>query len=622
MSKIPVISVLIVCKITEDQATNKIKTLHEYLPTGTCLCNTFTLYTTEIQDVVAFIEANPEKLDLIIQYGLGNDLLWESDKFKGIPTVSNNNSYDELFGADHIMSGELFPKIKKVYTGIDDYKSLPEGLHIAKTKEDLKYITDKCLAEAFGADTETNFLNPFLEDPKPEMVCFSVAWLSNEDEGWCIPTNQKLIDSGECEYTVEEAIRAAEIVFFETEQDQYWQNFHYDALVLWELFGGRKPKNFAACTMLLLNLYHKAMKPSSLDKNVQMVGLPAYKNAAKDWIAEQPKRKKGQDPYTFADVPLEIIGPYAALDALAVVRIVNFLKKNLPNKQWAFYYTVMHPVLLSSLDLCIQGYEISRDRYMYSKLSVEEQILEVFKQTIDVVKPEIPERFNINSSKQLATLMYDKLNLPVLAKTDGGDPATGSKVLDDLILFHPFIFYLSKFKKLMKLYTSYVLGYENVLGPGSRHVKTNSRFIFNAQLKQINRTARLSSTNMFGYKKTTKKGGSILTLPGTGSMVKHYFAPREVVAVENELYSEILEALKQSNEEEYTKVIAAFELDITKTVKPPKEVKEKKPRVTKKKQLLAAQLQAAQLSNPTLLSELEEEDESNDSVDSDLPWNE
>jgi len=323
------------------------------------------------------------------------------------------------------------------------------------------------------------------------------------------------------------------------------------------------------------------MKPAALSANVQLVGLPEYKDAAKEWIKSQPKKKKGEEPYNFGDVPLEIIGPYAAIDALAVVRIVNLLLTILTEEQMYFYRTIAHEVLLCSVELCIEGYEISQDRYNYTKLYVEAQIKEIYNQCIHVVNEHIDSFFNINSNQQLQTLLFEKLQMPILHKTAKGSPAVGSKVLADLILFHPFVFYLTKVKKVIKLYTSYVQSYPNVLGRGSRHVHRNGRTtVLNAQLKQINRTARLSSSNMSGHKKTKKKGGSLLTLPAHGSMVKHYFEPDEVVSLENDLYNSILADLKETDPARYSNVMEALSQDATRLIKPAKPPK--KIRVTKK----------------------------------------
>ena len=584
----PKISILLVFNLDISSKTEKTEALTSYIPKTSCDANVIPLYVRTVDEVVKYL-SNPtiDKPHLIIHYGMGNGCFWETDDFYGVSCITDDHTINELFYTDKYLYTTFFDIIKEKVVAIDKKLSMPPKLFMAKTKADLEYIKNRCMTEPFGFDTETNFLNPFLTNPAPKLLCYSIAWLSDEDEGWCIPTNQKHIDELGTEYSLQESLDCAEQIFFESTQSMYIQNAIYDLLVLWELFGGRQPKNFAADTMLLLNMYHMASKSCSLENNVGLVGLPQYKNVAKDYLLAASGKKTLKGFAGFDSVPLEVIGPYAAMDAIAVVRLVNFLLPELGREQLMFYYKVPHQVLLTSLELCINGYQISRDRFNFTKLSVEELIVETYDVAKSLVAKHITPEFNIGSGDQLAELLFNKLKLPSTTKTEGGKAATSLKVLDDLILYHPFVFYLSKIKKLQKVYSSYVKGYYNVLGSGSRVLKKTNSWTFNSQYKQINRTARLSSSNLFGYQGTTKKGGNVLTLPGQGSMVKHYFIPEPVVDLENALYQDILTELERTDPIKYAEVIESLTKDvsnITKPVitKPPKiKLAPKTPRVKK-----------------------------------------
>jgi hypothetical protein len=586
----PEIRVLLVFNLDIESKSEKTTALQSYFPKTSCDLIVTPLYTRTVDDVVKYIEKEEVKPDLIMHYGWGNGIFWEGDDFSGIPSITDDHSVTELFYTERYLYTTLFDIIKLKVDFIDKKLSMPPKIFIAKTRADLEYIKNRCMREPFGFDTETNFLNPFLRVPEPKLLCYSIAWLSDEDEGWCIPTNQKHIDEIGAEYTLQETLSVAEEIFFESTQSMYIQNAIYDLLVLWELFGGRQPKNFAADTMLLLNLYHMASKSCSLENNTTLVGLPQYKNVAKDYLLAKSGKKTLRGFAGFDSVPLEIIGPYAAMDAIAVVRLVNFLLPTLGKDVLTFYYKVPHQVLLTSLELCINGYQLSRDRFNFTKLSVEDLIVETYNVARSLVANHVGPEFNIASPDQLADLLFNKLKLPSTTKTDKGKDATGAKVLDDLILFHPFIFYLSKVKKLQKVYSSYVKGYFNVLGSGSRVLKQTNRWTFNAQYRQTNRTARLSSSNLFGYDGTTKKGGNILTLPAAGSMVKHFFIPEPVVNLENQLYDNILKELEKTDPVKYEEVIHALTRDISKITKPviakvPKVPKPKVPKVPKAKKV-------------------------------------
>lgn len=568
------IAVALLCNIEINENSSKvIKSLEEFVPNPpSCGLTTKVFCVSELSaslldELTAF---NP---DLVINYGLGLGTFWiEPNKTIqinniDIPLVLDNHDVQELFYSEKYLYTTLFDIIKKQIESIDLVKSRPSKLYTAKTEDDLKYLLHKCHTEPFGFDTETNFLNPFIKDPEPKLLCYSLAWLTDDQEGWCIPTTQPLMDSGNCTYTKDTVFKYTEDILFKSTQSSFIHNAAYDLLVLHELFDGKQPKNFTADTMILLYLYHHASKSAALKENTHLIGLPAYKDPIKDWIAAQPKQKGSKAQLGFEDVPLEIIAPYAAMDALAVTRLITFLQKHMIKSLWNFYYKVPHKVILCANELACEGYTISRDRFNYTKFSIEEYIKQSFSEMKESVKDLISDDINFNSSQQVGHLLYDKdkLNLPVFNKTQKGAPATDQKTLDDLMLFHPFIFKFCKFKKLQKLYVTYSYkGYSSVLNTGSRKYLRKNGWTINAQYKQINRTARLASSNFTGHTKSKKRGGNVLTLPAQGSMVKHYFAPNCVAEAENDLYQKIIDSLP---EEERLKILEAEKYDISKEAK-------------------------------------------------------
>ena len=582
------INVVLIINTPESNKDNKlIKDLETFIPLPPCCgINITTLCITELTNVVMDIieQANP---DLICHYGLGQGTFWPEHtalvmvKDKNIPLINDNHDINNLFHGDKYMYSTHFDVIKAEIAKIDLVKSRPTKLYTARTLEDLKYIENKNNTEPFGFDTETNFLNPFIKDPEPLLLCYSTAWLTDTEEGWTIPTSQTLLDSGNCLYTIEQAKEHVIKAVLESPQQSFLHNAAYDLLVFFELFNAQ-PKNFTADTMLLLNLYHHAGKPCALKENTHLIGLPSYKDPVKDYIealAQQTGVNKKLLGYE--NVPLSIISPYAAMDAIAVVRLINFLRKNMARSLWDFYFKVPHKVLLTANELAWEGYTISRDRFNYTKFSLETHIREVYNKALETVSEHVDKTFNMASGKQLGELLFDedKLNLPIFSKTKKGSPTTSMKALDDLILFHPFIFQLFKLKKLQKLYSTYSYkGYAGVLNEGSRKYKKTGNWTINAQYRQINRTARLGSSNMSQHHGLKQKGGNILVLPSPGSMVKQYFNPNIVSEAENVLYQHIVALL---SDEDKKKLADAEIYNINTEVKPPK--KEKIPKKVKVK---------------------------------------
>ena len=93
--------------------------------------------------------------------------------------------------------------------------------------------------------------------------------------------------------------------------------------------------------------------------------------------------------------------------------------------------------------------------------------------------------FNINSTKQLGELLFDKLGLPVLKKTKNGY-STNAEVLEKLKSKHPVIPAIMDYRMLSKLKSTYADGLIKVIGEDGR-IHTTFQNLVTA-------TGRLSST--------------------------------------------------------------------------------------------------------------------------------
>jgi len=109
------------------------------------------------------------------------------------------------------------------------------------------------------------------------------------------------------------------------------------------------------------------------------------------------------------------------------------------------------------------------------------------------------EDFNVNSTKQLREIMFDKLGLTPQKKTKTGystDHATLEKLRDD----HPMVDFLLQYREVEKLRSTYGEGLVNEVGPDDR-----IRATFN---QTVARTGRLSSDqpNLHNIPVRTEKG--------------------------------------------------------------------------------------------------------------------
>ena len=96
------------------------------------------------------------------------------------------------------------------------------------------------------------------------------------------------------------------------------------------------------------------------------------------------------------------------------------------------------------------------------------------------------EEFNINSTKQLGEILFEKMKLPVIKKTKNGY-STDVDVLEKLKKEDPIIEQILEYRQLMKLNSTYVEGLKPYINP-----KTNRIHSFFHQT--ITATGRISST--------------------------------------------------------------------------------------------------------------------------------
>lgn len=114
---------------------------------------------------------------------------------------------------------------------------------------------------------------------------------------------------------------------------------------------------------------------------------------------------------------------------------------------------------------------------------------ETLRQDIDRLQARIYEyagtEFNINSPKQLGTVLFETLGLPAKKKTKSGY-STNAEVLEELRSYHPIIDAILEYRALTKLKSTYCDGLVKVIGADGR--------IHSSFNQTETRTGRISST--------------------------------------------------------------------------------------------------------------------------------
>ena len=139
---------------------------------------------------------------------------------------------------------------------------------------------------------------------------------------------------------------------------------------------------------------------------------------------------KGKKQLTFNEIEIEQATPYAAENADITLQLHQTLWPQLeaiPNLQ-SLYQSLEIP-LLSVLN-ALERNGVNIDIWMLQQQSDElsQKIVDFEQQAWNIAEQE----FNLGSPKQLGTILYEKLKLPILKKTPKGQPSTAESVLQDL----------------------------------------------------------------------------------------------------------------------------------------------------------------------------------------------
>ena len=167
----------------------------------------------------------------------------------------------------------------------------------------------------------------------------------------------------------------------------------------------------------------------------------------------------------------------AAVGALAGV----FEKKLAELGMEQLYYDIELPLCRVLAEMEINGFLVDRQALLDFGASLTERIDGIESRIYELAG----EEFNINSPKQLSTVLFEKLMLPAPKKTKTGY-STNAEVLEKLKNKHPVIGEILEYRELTKLKSTYADGLVKVIS-GDGRIHTNFQMTVTA-------TGRLSST--------------------------------------------------------------------------------------------------------------------------------
>ena len=342
---------------------------------------------------------------------------------------------------------------EKNYQTILDLKVLKEMVDELKNA---KYVS---------IDLETTSVNPMLA----EIVGISVSY--NKNCAFYIPIiypEKKKNNFGDNDLEV--ALSVMKEFLENKDIRKVGQNIKYDALILNR--HGVKVSNIFLDTMIAAHILNPAARSYKLD--VLSIEFLNY-----NMVPIEELIGKGKDQITMDLVPLDKISYYAAEDADIVFQLVEiFAPKLEENGQLNFFADIEMPLIDVLMKMEIEGVYVDEDLLNEMSLNVGDRLDLIVKEIYNIAE----EEFNINSTQQLAKILFDDLKLTQIKKR-----STAENVLKELVNEHELPELILSYRKLNKLKNTYI----DAL-PAS--INKNTKRIHSTFNQTIAATGRLSST--------------------------------------------------------------------------------------------------------------------------------
>lgn len=175
---------------------------------------------------------------------------------------------------------------------------------------------------------------------------------------------------------------------------------------------------------------------------------------------------------------------HLAKKARAIEDLKNPLTKKLhDNEQWPLYTKIERPLTKVLAEMEISGVHVDADTLKDMGSKLKERLAELEQS----IYQEAGEEFNINSTKQLGHILFEKLKLPVIKKTKTGY-STSVEVLQKLQGQSPIIDNILIYRQISKIQSTYITGLLKVIHSSDQKIHTR-------YLQTLTQTGRLSSVD-------------------------------------------------------------------------------------------------------------------------------
>ena len=255
------------------------------------------------------------------------------------------------------------------------------------------------------------------------------------------------------------------------------QNIKYDAHIF--IGEGIHLQGIAEDTMLQSYILNSTASRHNMD-------ALAFYYLGRDTIHYEDVAGKGAKQIGFDQVELSKASDYAAEDADITLQLDECLRQRLQQESRlnAVYTDIEMPLVEVLLKLEQNGVLIDQAMLQQQGIEVDRQLSEIESSVYE----QAGEEFNLSSPKQIQSILYDKLALPILRKTPKGAPSTAEDVLEELAHDYDIPRLILEHRGLNKLKTTYIDKLPNEINLATGRVHTSYQ-------QAVAATGRLSSTS-------------------------------------------------------------------------------------------------------------------------------
>lgn len=324
-------------------------------------------------------------------------------------------------------------------------------------------------AKEFAFDLETTSVDPFVA----EIV--GISFSTKAKSAYYLPIGHRMKPKIHPQVPLPVAVEKLKALFI-SPQLKIGHNLKYDIEVL------------TNCGVAVKGPFFDTMVAAYLLDPIS--GKYALKHLAKQFLGREMIKLfeligKEAEYENFAEVPIDLAADYACSDAEATFGLYQIFKLALEAQNLnQLFFEVEMPLIEVLAEMEKNG--VSIDCQLLEKMSkmVEEELKNLKRHIFAIAG----ETFNLNSPKQLSSILFNKLMLPIIKRTKTG-PSTDNEVLAELAAQKFEIAEkLINYRELTKLKNTYLDVLPTMINPKTSRIHTS----FN---QTITATGRLSSSN-------------------------------------------------------------------------------------------------------------------------------